>query len=114
MAVAAVNLTIERGADFSTSVRIKTDGSAVNLTGYAFSCVMRKHDDSPIGYGFSTTALSPLTDGVVRLDLHNSVTTELRGGRHVYDLITIDPTGVKTKVLEGNVLVRGSSSNDRG
>jgi hypothetical protein len=115
MAVAAVNFIIDKGTDFSTAIKIKTDGSVVNLTGYAFSCVMRKHYNSPVGYGFSTTILSPAADGIVKLELHNSVTTELPIGRHVFDLISITPsTNIKTKVLEGNVLVRGSSSNDRG
>lgn len=114
MAVSAVNLTIDKGADFSNALKIKTDGAVVNLTGYAFSCVMRKHNGSPIGYGFSTTALEPVSQGIVKIELHNSVTTELPVGRHIYDFFTITAEGVKTKVLEGNVLVRGSASNDRG
>ena len=115
MAVAEVSLTIDKGTDFSTAIKIKTDGAIVNLAGYAFSCVMRKHYTSTVGYGLSTTILSPESDGIVKLELHNSVTTELNVGRHVFDLISIAPTsGVKTKVLEGNILVRGSSSNDRG
>jgi hypothetical protein len=114
MAVSAVNLTIDKGADFSTTIKIKTDGAVVNLTGYAFSCVMRKHSDSPVGFGFSTEVLPPDSQGVVRLQLHNTVTTELNKGRYIYDLFTINTTGEKSKVLEGNVLVRGSASNDRG
>lgn len=114
MAVSAVNFTIDKGADFSTALKIKTDGAVVNLTGYGFSCVMRKHYASPVGYAFSTTVLAPESAGVVRIELPNSVTTELPIGRHVYDLFTINVSGIRTKVLEGNVLVRGSSSNDRG
>jgi len=114
MAVSAVNFTIDKGADFSTALKIKTDGAVVNLTGYAFSCVMRKHNDSPIGYGFSTIVLPPESQGIVKIELHNSVTTELPVGRHIYDFFTITSEGIKTKVLEGNVLVKGSASNDRG
>jgi len=114
MAVSAVNFVVEKGSDFVNSIKIKTDGAVINLVGYGFSCVMRKHYDSPVGYAFSTTPLEPLSQGVVRLQLHNSVTTELDVGRHIYDFFTIDGTGIKTKVLEGNVLVRGSASNDRG
>jgi hypothetical protein len=114
MAVSAVNFTIDKGADFSTALKIKTDGAVVNLIGYGFSCVMRKHYDSPVGYAFSTTVLPPESAGIVKIEMSNSVTTELPIGRHVYDLFTINVSGVKTKVLEGNVLVKGSASNDRG
>jgi hypothetical protein len=114
MAVSAVNLTIDKGADFSTALKIKTDGAVVNLTGYGFSCVMRKHYETPVGYAFSTTVLPPESAGIVRIEMSNAVTTELPTGRHIYDLFTINVSGVKAKVLEGNVLVRGSASNDRG
>ena len=114
MAVSAVNLTIDKGADFSTALKIKTDGAVVNLTGYGFSCVMRKHYETPVGYAFSTTVLLPESAGIVRIDMSNAVTTELPTGRHIYDFFTIKYEGVRTKVLEGNVLVRGSASNDRG
>jgi len=113
MAVSAVNFTIDKGADFSTALKIKTDGAVVNLTGYGFSCVMRKHYGSPVGYAFSTAVLPPESAGIVRISLSNAVTTELPVGRHVYDFFTITLEGIKTKVLEGNVLVRGSASNDR-
>lgn len=114
MAVSAVNLTIDKGADFSTALKIKTDGAVVNLTGYGFSCVMRKHYETPVGYAFSTTVLPPESAGIVKIEMSNAVTTELPTGRHIYDFFTINVSGVKTKVLEGNVLVRGSASNDRG
>jgi len=114
MAVTAVNFTIDKGADFSTALKIKTDGAVVNLAGYGFSCVMRKHYGSSVGYAFSTTVLEPESAGIVRIEMANESTTELPIGRHVYDLFTISVSGAKTKVLEGNVLVRGSVSNDRG
>lgn len=114
MASAAYNLVVHKGADFSTGIKIKTDGSVVNLTGYGYTCVMRKHYESNVGYAFSTTTLAPATLGVVKLEMHHTVTSYLPTGRHVFDLIIINPEGGYEKVLEGNVLVTGSTSNDRG
>jgi len=114
MAIAELNFTLDKGTDFSANITVKTDNVPVNLAGYAFSCVMRKHHEAVVGYGLSTTVVAPSSNGVVKLDLHNSVTTDLTSGRYVYDLITIAPsTGIKTKAATGNILVKGSTSNDR-
>jgi len=111
MAVAAVNLTIDKGTDFSIALKIKTDGASINLTGYGFSCTMRKHYTATVGYGFSTELLNPASSGVVRLKLHKSVTSELNPGRYVWDLLLTNPTNGDTiKSAEGTIIVRGTSS----
>ncbi len=110
MAVAAVNLTVDKGTDFTVSLKIKTDGSAVNLSGYGFSCVMRKHYSAAVGYGISVSVVNPSTSGVVKLQLHKSVTSAIPVGRYVYDLLITNPIGDVTKSAEGNILVKGTSS----
>ena len=37
----------------------------------------------------------------------SSLTSELKPGRYVYDLVIVDGSGVKTRAVEGTVLVRG-------
>jgi hypothetical protein len=110
MAVAGVNLTIEKATDFSIAFKIKTDGSSINLAGYGYSCVMKKHYGSTVGYGFSVTPLSPLSNGVVRLQMHKSITSNIPVGRYVYDLLIVNPEGDTYKSTEGMVLVKGTSS----
>jgi hypothetical protein len=110
MAVAAVNLTIDKGTDFSLAFKIKTDGAAINLVGYGYSCVMRKHYAASVGYGFSVTPLTPYTLGVVRLEMHKSITSNISPGRYVYDLLITDATGDTFKSVEGNVTVKGTAS----
>lgn len=109
MAVAAVNLTIEKGADFSTSLKLKTDGSTINLTGYTFSCKMRKHPASSTYYTFTVTALSPLTSGVVKLEMSDTTTSSIPPGRYIWDLL-ITLSGTTTKAIKGTVIVEGSAS----
>ncbi len=111
MAVAAVNLTIDKGTDFSIALKIKTDSASVNLSGYGISCTMRRHHASAVGYGLSTTILSPTSSGIVKLELHKSVTSQLNPGRYVWDLLLTNPTNGETiKSAEGTIIVKGTSS----
>ena len=110
MAVAGVNLTIERGTDFSVALKLKSDDSPIRLSGYGVSSVIRKHYDASVGYGFSTTILEPTTSGVVRFEMHNTLTSQIRPGRYVYDVLVTDLNGRISKVSEGNVLVKGTAT----
>jgi hypothetical protein len=110
MAVAGVNLTIEKGTDFSIALKLKTDGSAIGLSGYGVSSVMRKHYDAVVGYGFSAIVLEPSTSGVVRFEMHSTLTSQIKPGRYVYDVLLTDTNGRISKVSEGNVLVKGTAS----
>lgn len=109
MAVAAVNLTIEKGANFSTPLKLKTDGSTINLTGYTFSCKMRKHPAASTYYTFIVTALIPLTAGVVKLEMSDITTSSIPPGRYIWDLM-ITLSGITTKAVKGTVIVEGSAS----
>lgn len=110
MAVAAVNLTIDRGIDFSIALKLKSDGASINLAGYGFSCVMRKHYAATVGYGFSVSVLSPASNGIAKLQMHRSITSQIPAGRYVYDLVITNPDGDNYKSTEGNILVKGTSS----
>jgi hypothetical protein len=110
MAVAAVNLTIDKGTDFSLAMKIKTDGAPINLVGYAFSCVMKKHYDATKSYGIGVTALAPTSNGIVKLSMNSEDTYNLPIGRYVYDLLITNSAGTTTKSVEGNVIVKGTAS----
>ena len=109
MAVPVVNLTLEKGADFSTSFKIKTDGAAVNLTGYTLSCKMKKHATASTSYSFVATALSPLSSGVVKVQMSKSSISQIATGRYIWELL-ITYSGTTTKAIKGTVIVEGSAS----
>lgn len=109
MAVPAVNLTIEKGADFITSLKIKSDGAAVNLTGYTFSCKMRKHPTASTSYNFTVTAIVPLTSGIVKIEMSKTNTAQIPTGRYFWDLL-ITYGGKTTKAVKGTVIVEGTAS----
>jgi hypothetical protein len=109
MAVPVVNLTLEKGADFSTSFKIKTDGAAVNLTGYTLSCKMKKHATASTSYSFVATALNPFSSGVVKISMAKANISQIPTGRYIWELL-ITYAGTTTKAIKGTVIVEGSAS----
>jgi len=108
MAVPAVNLTIDKGVTFSTSIKVKQDGAPINLTGYTLSAKMRKHYDASTYYTFTTVSPSPNL-GLVNIGMASTITSTIPVGRYVYDLI-ITSSGTTTKVVEGTIIVKGTAS----
>lgn len=108
MAVPAVNLTIDKGTTFSTSIKLKKDGAPLNLTGYTFSAKLKKHYGASTFYSFSVTSPSPTT-GIVNIGMASTVTSTIPVGRYVYDLI-LTHDSIITKGLEGTIIVKGTAS----
>jgi len=42
----------------------------------------------------------------ISIGLTSGQTVDLKSGRYVYDILIIDPYGIKNRVIEGMVLVR--------
>ena len=110
MAVYVANLQINQGADFSQTFNLaNTIGdTSFNLTGYGIEAKMKKHaaaaDTSATAF---TAAIENATNGTISLALTDIQTSALKAGRHVYDVvITSNTSFVKTRVIEGSVLVR--------
>ena len=98
-------MLIEQNATFSTTVNVvDSAGAAVNLYGYSASTQMRKSY-----YATSATIItSTITgnaNGEITLSMTAANTANLTPGRSVFDLLITSPTGVKTRVIEGIVVV---------
>ena len=102
---AFTELLIEQGATFSTTVSVEdTAGAAINLFGYSASSQMRKSY-----YATSNTIItSTITgnaNGEITLSMTAANTANLTPGRSVFDLLITSPTGVKTRVIEGVIVI---------
>jgi hypothetical protein len=102
---AFTELLIEQGATFSTTVNVEdTAGAAINLFGYSASSQMRKSY-----YATSNTIItSTITgnaNGEITLSMTAANTANLTPGRSVFDLLITSPTGVKTRVIEGVIVI---------
>jgi len=99
-----VNIVIDQGTDFSTSISLtNSDGSQLDLTGIVAASQIRKSYTSSNAVSF-VTALANNT-GTLTLSLNNSVTSTLSSGRYVYDVELTDSSNVVTRILEGIVTV---------
>jgi hypothetical protein len=106
-AVYVNNLVINSGSDFSQSFTLEgTNNSPFNLTGYEVDAQMRKWSGSSSAINFSTSIIAPSTSGKISIGLTSGQTVDLKSGRYVYDILIIDPYGIKNRVIEGMVLVR--------
>jgi len=98
-------LLIEQNATFSTTVNVvDSAGAAVNLYGYSASTQMRKSY-----YATSATIItSTITgnaNGEITLSMTAANTANLTPGRQVFDLLITSPTSVKTRVIEGIIVI---------
>ena len=102
---AFTELLIEQGATFSTTVNVEdTAGAVINLFGYSASSQMRKSF-----YATSNTIItSTITgnaNGEITLSMTAANTANLAPGRQVFDLLITSPTSVKTRVVEGIIVI---------
>ena len=109
MAVYSSNLVIKTGTTFEQVITLEdgVSNSPINLTGFSVSAQMRKHAGAqgPLGITTFTTSLYDATGGKIQIGLSTTQTAALKPGRHVYDVITTNTTGVMECVVEGMVLV---------
>ena len=107
-AVYVNNLVINSGSDFSQSFTLEgsDDNSPLNLTDYEVDAQMRKWSGSSTAITFATSVEFPSTSGKILISLSSADTVNIRPGRYVYDIVITDSFEVKSRVIEGMVLVR--------
>lgn len=110
MSVYVRNLTINTHVNFSEDLElIQLGGKIINLTGFSGQSQMRKTPESSTYYNFNV-GITSAADGKVRLSMGSTVTSEIKPGRYVYDLMLIRPNSEKAIAVEGQVLVRAGVS----
>lgn len=109
------DLQIQQGADYSKSFQWKyTDTGAVrDLTGYTATCQIREKSTSSTVAITVTVTITNATNGVFKLSIPYSTTASLTltgsawgdKSQYSYDLLMIDPSGVRYRVLQGYAYV---------
>lgn len=113
MAVYVVNLVIDQGVDFTQTFNLESSvsDSLLNLTGYTGSAQLRKHSGSKKYYDFVVSFPDRLS-GSLKLSMSDSITSRIKPGRYIYDIILTDSSGSKERVVEGSALVRESATKE--
>jgi hypothetical protein len=104
------NLFVDQGSDFEITLSL-TDSvdDALNLTGASFLGQVRKsHGSNTIKATFTTT--NDGTGGNLTVKLTDVQTAALESGRYVYDIIQTASDGLKTRLIEGQLIVTPSVS----
>jgi len=99
------NLYVDQGAFYRTYVTVaNTDGTPLDLTGFTAASQMRKSYQSSTAYNFTTSISNP-SQGRVRVELSSEQSRVIPAGKYLYDIEVRSPTGERTRVVEGIVLI---------
>jgi hypothetical protein len=100
------NLIINAGTSFSQDFFLEdsTTNSAMNLSSASVSSQMRKWAGSTGVTTFTSSIVNAQT-GQIRISLGSSITSALKPGRYVYDVLLTD-NNTTSRVVEGMALIR--------
>lgn len=99
------NLYVDQGSFFRTHVTVaNTNGSTLDLTGFTVASQLRKSYQSSTGFNFTTSISNP-TQGRVRIELTSEQSRVIPAGKYLYDVEILAPTGERTRIVEGIVLI---------
>lgn len=105
MAASPLNLTIEQGVDFEITITVRNrDSSPLNLLGYSANSEIKKHYTSTTSYPFTVTFVDRI-NGRISLSMTDTLTSTISEGRYVYDVVLTSPGELKTRVVQGTVMV---------
>ena len=105
-AVYVHNITIDRGTDYEQEYDMfEVGGKSVDLSNHTARAQIRKHRGSLTATSF-IVGFPDRANGKVKLTIPNYVTSGLKPGRYIYDILFTKPGGTKEIVLEGTVRVR--------
>ena len=106
MAAYVSNIVIDIGADFDQSFNLESSANApLNLTGYSGSSTLKKSAASLTIASTFVVSFPNRDQGQLLISLGSSITSGLKPGRYVYDVLLTDASSIKTRVVEGSAIV---------
>lgn len=113
MAVYVNNITINTGEYFSRDFYLdNSDGTPLDLSGYSAASQIRKHPESLNPTATFNVGFIDRNNGRIRVSLASSITSAVKPGRYVYDVLFTDGSGNKSIVIEGGILATEDISGD--
>lgn len=98
---ASYSFRVQRRADYPLAVTFKDSiGAAINLTGW--QVVAQVWDKArTVKAGDFTVTVTSAVNGEVSLKLPYSVTAAMTGSEYYYDVMLVNPSGLREYYLEG-------------
>jgi hypothetical protein len=105
-AVYVHNITIDSNTDYEQEYDMfEVGGKVVDLANYTAKAQLRKHRDSQTSTSF-IVGFPDRLNGKIKLTIPSYITSALKPGRYIYDILFTKPGGAKEIVLEGTVRVK--------
>jgi len=104
---AYVELYMDQGATFNNTLNITDDltNAKVNIQGYSVTSQMRRSYYSANASANIVCTITDSANGTVLMSLASANTSNIKAGRYLFDVETVDTSGVKSRILEGIITV---------
>jgi hypothetical protein len=105
-----VELYIDQGADFSTTLNINDDYTnlAVNTSGFTVISQLRKSLLSVNTYATFQSSIGDTQSGELVISMTAANTANLKAGSYFFDVSVKDLANVKSRLIEGMIYVTPS------
>ena len=107
MAAGYQELFVEQGTDYITTITLDDiNGDPFNLVGYTAKSQIKKSYYSANTTAEFTVSFTDSENGIISISLSSANTANISAGRYLYDVvIKDDENNIKTRVLEGQIIV---------
>lgn len=104
---AFVELYIDQGTTFNNIINITDDttNTPVNISGYTISSQLRRSYYSVNASANITCTITDAANGEVTLSMTAANTSNIKAGRYLFDVETIDTSNTVSRILEGIITV---------
>ena len=104
---AYVELYIDQGTTFSNIINITDDttNTPVNIQGYIVSSQMRRSYYSANAAANITCTITDALEGEITMSMTAANTSNIKAGRYLFDVETIDTLGTVSRILEGIITI---------
>jgi hypothetical protein len=102
-----VELYVDQGATFSSTITLVDDVTnlPINVALYNVRSSMKRSYYSANASANLVCTIVDGANGLVSLSLANTVTSNIRAGRYVFDVTTRDNNNIVSRVIEGTITV---------
>jgi hypothetical protein len=104
---AYVELYMDQGATFNNIINITDDvtNSVVNVSGYTVTSQMRRSYYSANATANIICTITDAANGEITMSLPASNTSNIKPGRYLFDVKSINTNNITSRILEGIITV---------
>jgi hypothetical protein len=104
---AYVELYMDQGTTFNNVINITDDvtNAVVNVSGYTITSQMRRSYYSANATANIICTITDASNGEITMSMTSANTSNIRPGRYLFDVKTINTSNVVSRILEGIVTV---------